>query len=733
MFKQRKLATPLALGAGLLIGMGLLALIFQTQLRSLLNPTSRTDRPTTPDQRLAQGRIPAQSTSDHFATLQDRARTGQGLDRNRARYQLAALLLQNGQTEAALPLLHGLEQDYPTLAPYILVKRAQAYTRLGDLGNARATWQDLSNRYPDDPAVVEAWFELGQQQPRYWDAAIATFPAHPRTVEWVQRRLTQNPKQPQLLLLLARHGLYLDNSISILDQLVSRYSQQLQPQDWAAIAFGYWEQQQYRKAGKAYAKAPKTSKNLYRVGRGLQLGEQKGEAKQAYRQLIQTFPTAGETGLALMRLAALVEPAQRIPYFDQVIQKFPQRAAAALLAKAQVLEKTQPQVAAQIQSTLLKNYSTSDAAAELRWTLARQHAKAENQQAAQNLAQQITTHNPDSEWAAEATFWVGKWAVALGRGQEAQDAYKRVLERYPDSYYAWRSATALGWNVGDFKTVRSLNPCAGGVCFDQVAPQPLQLMAGSDTLKELYALGQDREAWERWQVEFKNVMEPTVAEQFTDGILRQGVGDYLNGIFMVSFLSQRETPTERSQVQALKQTADYWHALYPLPYVETIATWSKARNLNPWLVTGLMRQESRFEVDIRSSAGAVGLMQVMPETGDWIANQIKLKTFNLENPVDNIKLGTWYLDYTHDEYQNNSMLAIASYNAGPGNVSSWVKRLSLNDPDQFVEAIPFDETRGYVKAVFGNYWNYHRLYDPSVSKQLAQYSSTHQATKINKN
>jgi soluble lytic murein transglycosylase len=183
----------------------------------------------------------------------------------------------------------------------------------------------------------------------------------------------------------------------------------------------------------------------------------------------------------------------------------------------------------------------------------------------------------------------------------------------------------------------------------------------------------------------------------------------------------------------LKQTADYWQALYPVPYVETIATWSEARKLNPWLVTGLMRQESRFEVDIRSSAGAVGLMQVMPETGDWIADQIKLKTFNLENPVDNIKLGTWYLDYTHDEYQNNSMLAIASYNAGPGNVSSWVKRLNLGDPDQFVEAIPFDETRGYVKSVFGNYWNYRRLYDPSVFEQLAQYSSTDEATRISTN
>jgi soluble lytic murein transglycosylase len=62
-----------------------------------------------------------------------------------------------------------------------------------------------------------------------------------------------------------------------------------------------------------------------------------------------------------------------------------------------------------------------------------------------------------------------------------------------------------------------------------------------------------------------------------------------------------------------------------------------------------------------------------------------------------------------------------------------VKRLNLGDPDQFVEAIPFDETRGYVKSVFGNYWNYRRLYDPSVFEQLAQYSSTDEATRISTN
>jgi soluble lytic murein transglycosylase len=220
-------------------------------------------------------------------------------------------------------------------------------------------------------------------------------------------------------------------------------------------------------------------------------------------------------------------------------------------------------------------------------------------------------------------------------------------------------------------------------------------------------------------------MQPTVAEQFTDGVMRQGIGDNLDGIFMVSYLSEREKESDRQQYQALKQQMSYWYALYPFPFLEEIESWSQERQLNPLLVTALIRQESRFMPGIVSSAGAKGLMQVMPDTGTWIAEKIKLKEFDLSDPTDNIKLGTWYLDYTHAEYDGNSMLAVASYNAGPGAVGEWVAKKGVGDADRFVENIPYDETRGYVKSVFGNYWNYLRLYNPEISQKLAQVSKAH--------
>jgi soluble lytic murein transglycosylase len=726
MFKQQQRRIPLMVSAGLVVGIGLLAtgaVLLNRSTPFLPLPGQSPALTRSDSSELGLSNLSAQERISQLTAI---AQNSRGLEKSRARYLLATEFLAQRQGNQALAWLNGLETDYPVLAAQILVKRAQSYTSSDQSEPAQKLWQEIWQRYPDNPVAVEALFALGKTQPESWDQAIARFPSHPRTLEIVQTRLQQNPDQPQLLRVLARHAVNRADLLPMLDQWVKRSPSQLQPDDWQAIAFAYWENQDYKQAGKAYAKAPATALHAYRHARGLQLGGQKAEARKAYQQLIQTYPTADETGLGLMRLATLVSPESALTYLDQVIRRFPNRAAEALLAKLELLkQRNSPTDAAQTRKTLLTKYSPTDAAAKLRWQLASQAATAGKLTEARTWAQQIPKLNPESNLAAEAMFWSGKWAKQLGQKQEAKADFKKVLADYPDSYYAWRSAVFLGWEVGDFTTVRAFDPCHGKPCAQFVTRQRLDLPVGSPALQELYQLGQDQDAWDLWQVEFKNPQQPTVAEQFTDGVLRLGVGDRLDGIFMVSFLSQREKPAEQTQYRNLKTQTDYWQALYPTPYLDLVSDWAHQRQLNPLLVLGLIRQESRFEPQIRSSAGAVGLMQVLPETADWIAGRIQLQQFNLNDPRDNIKLGTWYLDYTHDEYRNNSLLAVASYNAGPGNVADWLRRFSFRDPDQFVESIPFDETRGYVKSVFENYWNYLRLYNPDLSRKLAKSSPKH--------
>ncbi|MEM1254245.1 MAG: transglycosylase SLT domain-containing protein [Cyanobacteria bacterium P01_H01_bin.21] len=636
-----------------------------------------------------------------------------------ASYLLAADLLNQGQAAEALSTLRAQEKNtqQQALTPYRLLKQGRAQLLAGE---QPSSWDELLANYENHSATAEARYELGKQDPKQWDALLENHSSHPRAVEVALKKL-QTGTSKDLLLLVAAHGLDREEYEASLDRLTKDYGQELTPEQWQTVGFGYWENLRYAKASEAYAKAPSSPTNLYRAARGAQIAKKRVVAIANYQKLAKTYPNAPETGLGLVKLADSLPDKAALAPLDQAIKTFPDRAGEALLKKANILEQlNSPTSADDARTSVLSQYSASDAAAELRLSRAHRAAKANDVATARQLAEALVSDSPNSELAAEASFWSGKWAQNLGQNNEAQKAYERTLVQYPESYFAWRSAVMLGWDVGDFNSVRSLSP-------EVSLPRSREpLPAGSETLQLLYRLGQDAAAWSLWQTEFETAQEPTVAEQFTDGVMRVGVGDNLDGIFMLSSLAWRDDETEQAEYQQLRASPNYWQTVYPFPFSDLIQAWSQQRQLNPLLVTALMRQESRFEPEIRSVVGAIGLMQVMPETGDWILAQIGESTENLdttlETPNENIKLGTWYLDYTHQEYSDNSMFAVASYNAGPGAVADWVSR-GYGDPDVFVQNIPFPETKGYVEAVFGGYWNYLRLYNPAIRRQMAQYAA----------
>ncbi|MDE5105720.1 MAG: transglycosylase SLT domain-containing protein [Trichodesmium sp. St17_bin3_1_1] len=649
--------------------------------------------------------------------LETTIKIGKSLNTSRARYVLANDLIQQGEAELAMAKLKDLEKEYTVLAPYILVKRAQAYEQIGETDKAKKAWQEVLKNYIEEPVVAEALYVLGKNKPEYWDEAIAKFPGHPATIKIAQEKLKQNPNQPQLLLLIAKYGFHVPEYGTILEKLRTKYASELTLEDWEMIAFGYWEKQDYAKGALAYQKATKTPQNLYRYARGLWLGGKTKESREAYKTLINTFPNGGEdTALGYIRLSRLVDRKEAISYLDRVIVNFPSHTPEALLEKSKLLDKLDSAKSASlVRQKLLREYSSSDAAARLRWELAEQAVAGGNLQVAWKWAQELTVNNPENKLAAQAGFWVGKWAQQLGRTEDATKAFEYMILRYPHSYYAWRSAVMLGWPVGNFAKVRNLSP----EVVHRKNRDPLPF--GSEILRELYNIGQDWDAWKQWQVEFENRMNPSVPQQYTDGVLRVGVGDNLDGIWMLTSLSKREKPEEIVEYKALKEKPTYWQTLYPFPYLETIVKWSNKRELNTVLVTALIRQESRFMPKIKSVVGATGLMQVMPKTGEETAKKINLVSYDLENVNDNVNLGTHYLDLTHKEYKNNSMLAVASYNAGPNAVSRWLKQFGFDDVDAFVDKIPYPETRGYVESVFENYWNYLQIYNPEVSQLMEKH------------
>jgi soluble lytic murein transglycosylase len=162
-----------------------------------------------------------------------------------------------------------------------------------------------------------------------------------------------------------------------------------------------------------------------------------------------------------------------------------------------------------------------------------------------------------------------------------------------------------------------------------------------------------------------------------------------------------------------EMTREQWDVFYPLAYWDIIVQESRARSLDPYQVAGLIRQETIFTTRARSSAAAYGLMQVLVPTGKLTAKKYgvnrEVTAEALYEPRLNIQLGTAYLRDQIDKFGRIEYVA-AAYNAGPLRAAQWKTSLPA-DIDEWAEAVPFKETRGYVQGVVRNRLQYLRLYD----------------------
>jgi soluble lytic murein transglycosylase len=157
----------------------------------------------------------------------------------------------------------------------------------------------------------------------------------------------------------------------------------------------------------------------------------------------------------------------------------------------------------------------------------------------------------------------------------------------------------------------------------------------------------------------------------------------------------------------------YWEALFPKAYWTDLKRSSAANGLDPYLVASLIRQESEFNPNAVSRANAVGLMQLLPKTGKAVAKEVKMRRYNpsqLYTPAVNLQLGTRYFRGMVDKFGGSFEYALAAYNAGSDRVEDWLSQGKYRDPQEFVESIPFTETREYVQAILRNASVYKQLY-----------------------
>lgn len=149
---------------------------------------------------------------------------------------------------------------------------------------------------------------------------------------------------------------------------------------------------------------------------------------------------------------------------------------------------------------------------------------------------------------------------------------------------------------------------------------------------------------------------------------------------------------------------------YPLKYEDTIVRYAKEYGLDPYFICAMIDTESNFREDAVSEDGAQGLMQIMPETAEWIAQKNGIENYDIFDPDTNIMFGCWYLNFLKDKFSGQEQLMIAAYNAGHNKVEQWLAE-GYSQDGTTLDEIPYAETEKYVDKVSRAYEQYKKLYE----------------------
>lgn len=163
----------------------------------------------------------------------------------------------------------------------------------------------------------------------------------------------------------------------------------------------------------------------------------------------------------------------------------------------------------------------------------------------------------------------------------------------------------------------------------------------------------------------------------------------------------------------LSQMNCFWRLIYPLEYKNIIISNAEEFDIDPALVAAMIFVESKYVSSAQSHRGAKGLMQIMPDTGHWIAEQLSISDFKedkLLDPMINIMFGCWYIDSLMQQFNKELIVVLAAYNAGRGNVKRWLDNNNWDGRNATIDDLPFDETKNYIKQVLAVYKIYKKIY-----------------------
>ena len=428
--------------------------------------------------------------------------------------------------------------------------------------------------------------------------------------------------------------------------------------------------------------------------RGLEIDESEADAERLYYVVESARRTSNEGAL----IDALEQLARRYG-------KSEWRERALMPAAGRFLLNNRPDQYVPLYRALYENFPADPQAAFAHWKVAFAAHMSGQGDAGDLLREQLRLY-PAHSSASAALYFLGRRADAEGDAGAARACYTRLTEVYPNQFYAVLARERLAE-----PRIRAATPAApflAAVAFPQRTPPEMSqtplTAARVERSRLLRQAGLGDFADSELRFAARNDGQPVLAAMEMAGAAESSFlalramkgygGDYLN------------LPLDAAPRQ-------YWEYLFPLPWRTEMESNAEAKQLDPYVLAGLIRQESEFNPKAVSRAKAYGLTQIRPPTGRMFARQegvARVSTVSLMQPATNLKLGAAILRSMLDHQGGQWERTLAAYNAGPGRVADWITWGSFREPAEFIESIPFTETREYVQAVLRNADVYRRLY-----------------------
>jgi len=664
----------------------------------------------------------------------------------KSQYILGECFKKAEDWDRAIGIYKNLVKSDPLLTDYSLFFLAETYHLKRENHESIATFKEIIENFPQSLIISEANYQIAQNYRELNDLTSALI-----YYENILKDSQDNQLKANVLLDLSdiywKEKKYFDSLNCLYEILDKSYKlkRNSEPEE-LLIRYFYWIKEnskeinvpypimmkcadilfKYRKydlAENLYAEIISTfpdAKDIaevyYNRARALYYKKDYKEAISQCNEIISRFPTSDIITKVHYFLANSIfasgERYSAIEKYNKIITQYPESSYAreSYLRLAECyFQLNEPEKGIFQWKQVIEKYTDSDQAMNALWNLGRYYTKNNNNSEALEAYRLLAERFSKSSLGDDALYWRGKTLQKMGLEEEARVIYEKLLREYPLSYYTER----ITKQRDDLNFV--------GLIFASKKEDFTNLEEFLLKYAKIEEKGQlsllKAELFEEISFYKESIIELKGTLNYYPGnifLLFKLSDVYKKNLDYYNSLNYSEIffnyLVDNQQLDGLP--FELWESLYPICFEDIIREYALKYEIDPLLVMAMIREESRFNSWNESAAGARGLMQIIFSTAEWIAPKINIIDFNDEmlfSPKVNINLGCWYIHYLKEKFSNDYILMISGYNAGPGITDQWLERYDQSDLDNFVENIPYAETREHIKKVMKSYQMYKRL------------------------